>query len=121
GSRDGCLATRGIERYRNNPMARARKPRVSGPIPAQGQKAAAALLDQLLPLAEPAGHEVHEGAAVLEVGDPAQLLELAADAWLRPSLLCGLAPRCALVDPGRAVELAEALRRRGHTPKILKP
>jgi hypothetical protein len=58
---------------------------------------------------------------VLEVGDPAQLLELAADPMLRPYLLCRLAPQCALVDPGRATELAETLRRRGHTPKVLRP
>jgi hypothetical protein len=71
-------------------------------------------------MAEPLEKEVHHGAAVLEVGDPVQLLELAADAALRPYLLCRLAPHVALVDPGRAGELAEALRRRGHTPKLLK-
>ncbi|MBV8318612.1 MAG: hypothetical protein JOZ53_27045, partial [Planctomycetaceae bacterium] len=64
--------------------------------------------------------EVHDHAAVLEVGDPAQLLELASDTALRPFLLCRLAPNAALVDPGRADDLAEMLRRRGHTPKILK-
>jgi hypothetical protein len=102
-------------------MARARKPRVSAQPPAWRPQAAAALLDELIPLAEPAGHEVHQSAAVLEVGDPAQLLELAADPALRSYLLCRLAPQCVLVDPGRAVDLADALRRRGHTPKILKP
>ena len=76
-------------------------------------------LDELLPLAVPSALEVHAGAAVLEVGDPAQLLELASDAAVRPLLLCRLAPNVALVDPGRAKELAEVLRRRGHTPKIL--
>ncbi len=64
---------------------------------------------------------MHVDAAVLEVGDPAQLLELAADQGLRPYLLCRLAPNVALVDPGRADDLAEMLLRRGHTPKVLKP
>ena len=77
-------------------------------------------LDELLPLAEPTALEVHFGAAVLEVSDPAQLLELAGDAAVRPYLLCRLAPQVALVDPGRADDLGEVLRRRGHTPKILK-
>ena len=84
------------------------------------KKSPGALLDELLPLAEPSANEIHEHAAVLEVGDPAQLLELAADVALRPFLLCRLAPSVVLVDPGRAHELAEALRRRGHTPKIVK-
>jgi len=35
----------------------------------------------------------------------------------RPFLLCRLAPDVALVDPGRAEELAEVLRRRGFTPR----
>lgn len=101
-------------------MARPRKARAPEPAPAQAENAAAALLEDLLPLAEPAEHEMHINAALLEVSAEAQLLELAADPALRPYLLCRLAPRVALVDPGRAVDLAEALRRRGHTPKVLK-
>jgi hypothetical protein len=83
------------------------------------QKSAAELLGEALPFAEPAQSEVHQ-AALLEVGDPAQLVELAADAALRPFLLCRLAPNVALVDPGAADALAEALRKRGHTPKVVK-
>jgi hypothetical protein len=101
-------------------MAKTRTPRRSASPPHDGKSSASELLDELLPLAEPAAPEVHVHAAVLEVGDPAQLLELAADTALRPFLLCRLAPDVALVDPGRADELAEALRRRGYTPKILK-
>jgi hypothetical protein len=101
-------------------MAKARSPRLTPPAGSESKKTAPQLLDELLPLAEPTVSEVHHAATVLEVGDPAQLLELAADTTLRPFLLCRLAPRVALVDPGRAGELAEALRRRGHTPKILK-
>src|SRR4051812_29920909 len=80
---------------------------------------ASKLLDEVLPLADPSTNEIHIHAAVLEVNDPAQLLELAVDTALRPFLLCRLAPTVALVDPGRADELADALRRRGHTPRIL--
>jgi hypothetical protein len=84
-------------------------------------KSAAEQLDQLLPYAAPAEVEVHHNAAVLEVSEPAQLLELAADSALRPFLLCRLSPTVALVDPGRAVDLVDALRRRGHTPKVAAP
>lgn len=73
-----------------------------------------------MPVAEPTTAEVHYHAAVLEVTDPAQLLELAADPLLQPFLLCRLAPGIALVDPGGVEGLAEALKRRGHTPKIVK-
>ena len=72
-------------------------------------------------MAEPSENEMHSDAALLEVGDPAQLLELAADTALRPFLLCRLSPTVALVNPGRGDDLAEMLRRRGYTPRILKP
>ena len=78
------------------------------------------LLDELLPLADPEGMEIHTSAAVLEVADPAQLLELASDPGLGPLLLCRLSATAVLVDPGRADELVEVLRRRGHTPKVLR-
>jgi hypothetical protein len=102
-------------------MARKQDSPSRASVPRRKQPSAAVLLDELLPLAEPSENETHINAAVLEVSDPAQFLELAADTMLRPFLLCRLAPTVALVDPGRADELAEMLRRRGHTPKILKP
>jgi hypothetical protein len=83
-------------------------------------KSAVERLNELLPLAEPARAETHLHAAVLEVSDPAQLLELASDAGLRPLLLCRLAPTVALIDPGGAERLVETLRRRGHTPKVVR-
>ena len=101
-------------------MARPRVPNCSVSPPKRGKPSASDPIDELLPLAEPTADEVHFNAAVLEVGDPDQLLELAGDTALRPFLLCRLAPHVALVDPGRADELAEVLRRRGYTPKILK-
>ena len=76
------------------------------------------LLDEILPMAEPSGIEVHARAAVLEVAGPAELLELASDPALRALLLCRLAPNIALVDPGGSGELIEVLRKRGHTPKV---
>ena len=101
-------------------MGRRKAVQSAGSLAEQTTKSAAKLLEELLPLGAPASNEVHLHAAVLEVGDPAQLLELAGDTALRPFLLCRLALNVALVDPGRADELAEALRRRGHTPKILR-
>jgi hypothetical protein len=88
--------------------------------PKKRETSAPELLDELLPLVEPTVNEVHYRAAVLEVSDPAQLLELAVDPGLRPFLLCRLAPTVVLVDPGCANELVEMLRRRGHTPKVLR-
>jgi hypothetical protein len=101
-------------------MARRKVPPSVTSTPKTGKTSASKLLDELLPFAEPTANEVHYRAAVLEVSDPAQLLELAADPGLRPFLLCRLAPTVALVDPGCGDELVEMLRRRGHTPKVLK-
>jgi hypothetical protein len=78
-------------------------------------------LDRMLPMIQPAATEVHLDAAVLQVGEPTQLLELVSDPAIAPFLLCRLAPNLALVEPGRAGELTDVLRRRGHTPKVLKP
>jgi hypothetical protein len=102
-------------------MARKKASAPRSAHPGGGKTSAHERLDELLPFAEPSEAEMHVDAAVLEVGDPAQLLELAADPGLRPYLLCRLAPNVALVDPGRADDLAEMLLRRGHTPKVLKP
>jgi hypothetical protein len=110
----------GAEAVARFTMAKSKTPRPSTSLSKDGKPSASELLDELLPLAEPTAPEVHIHAAVLEVGDPAQLLELAADTALRPFLLCRLAPAVALVDPGRADELAEVLLRRGYTPKILE-
>ncbi len=79
------------------------------------------LLDELLPLAQPEVVEVHTNAVILEVTGPAALLELASDTALRPLLLCRLSPTVALVDPGGLDPLLEVLRKRGHTPKVLRP
>ena len=88
---------------------------------ADGRQSADQLLDQLLPLAIPAQVEIHHGAAIVEVAEPSQLLELVSDVSLRPYLLCRLAENVALVDAGRASELVDALKRRGHTPKLQNP
>jgi hypothetical protein len=101
-------------------MAKASR-RPSSPAHSTAGKSPEALLDDLLPLIEPAEVEMHRDAAVLEVDGPARLLEMAADPAIRTLLLCRLGPRAALVDCGRAEDLAEILRRRGHTPKIVRP
>jgi hypothetical protein len=98
-------------------MTRAARP----PSDNSPRKSAAEMLDELLPLAEPAAAELHTNAAVLEVDDPSRLLELAADPAVRVLLLCRPAPTVALVDAGAAGQLLDTLRRRGHTPKVVKP
>lgn len=75
-------------------------------------------LDALLPRLEPEQDEVHLHAAVLEVTEPAQLAELAADPKIRRFLLARVSDTAALVDPGCAERLEQALLAAGHTPKI---
>ena len=77
------------------------------------------VLDSLLPLVEPNGPELHLGAAILEVAEPALLTELAADSRIRRYLLGRLSDTVALVDPGQARDIESALLDAGHTPKVL--
>lgn len=77
------------------------------------------ILDSLLPLLQPDGPELHLNAAVLEVAEPAQLAELAADPRIRRYLLARLSDTVALVDPGHARDMERALLDAGHTPKVL--
>ena len=76
-------------------------------------------LDSLLPLLQPENPELHLNAAVLEVADPAQLAELAADPRIRRYLLARLSDTVALVDPGQAQAVETALLDAEHTPKVL--
>ena len=77
------------------------------------------ILNSLLPLLEPDGPELHLNAAVLEVAEPAQLAELAADPRICRYLPTRLSDTIALVDPGHAREMESALLDAGHTPKVL--
>lgn len=79
-----------------------------------------ARLDAILPPIKAAADELHLKAAVLETGDAAQLIELAMDGKIRRYLLGRLSDTVALVDPGKAEALGEALRAGGHTPKIVE-
>ena len=76
-------------------------------------------LDSLLPLLQPDGSELHLNAAIVEVAEPAQLAELAADPRIRRYILARLSDTVALVDPGHAREVETALLGAGHTPKVL--
>jgi hypothetical protein len=78
------------------------------------------VLDELLPLLAPRRPELHANAAVLEVSDPAQLAELAANPKVRRYLLARLSDTAALIDPGHVAALARALLSEGHTPKMVK-
>ena len=77
------------------------------------------ILDSLLPLLQPEGPELHLNAAVVEVAEPAQLAELAADPRIRRYLLARLSDTVALVDPGHAQDVERALLDAGHTPKVV--
>jgi hypothetical protein len=74
-------------------------------------------LDSLLPRLEPQGNELHVNASLLEVAEPALLAELAANAKIRRFLLGRISDTAALVEPGCAKQMEEALLAAGHTPK----
>lgn len=78
------------------------------------------ILDGLLPLLQPRRRELHVDAAVLEVNDEAQLVELASDPKIRRYLLARLSERTALVDPGAEDSLTKALLAAGQTPRLAK-
>lgn len=77
-------------------------------------------LDPILPLIEPDRPTVLADAAILEVQDMAQLLELGRDPKVGRYLLARLSDTVALVDPGAEQALIEALRAAGHTPRTAK-
>jgi hypothetical protein len=79
-----------------------------------------AVLDNFLPLLNPRQVELHENAALLEVNDLAQLVELASNPKLRRYLLARLSDTVALIDPGHEDALSKALLTEGHTPKMVK-
>jgi len=85
----------------------------------RGMSSSTDILDSLLPLLQPEGRELHLNAAIVEVAEPAQLVELAANPRLRRFLLARLSDTVALVDPGHAGEIEAALLTAGHTPKVL--
>jgi hypothetical protein len=76
------------------------------------------MLDDLLPLLEPRRAELHLHAAVIEVSDVHQLLELAANPKVRRYLLARLSDTVAVVDPRHVEALERALLAEGHTPKV---
>ena len=84
---------------------------------AKSKPAAADPLDEWLPLLVARRAEMHYGVAVLEVTEPTQLLELAANPKIRRYLLARLSDTVALVEPGSEDALAKALLAAGHTPK----
>jgi hypothetical protein len=77
-------------------------------------------LDDLLPLLRTARAELHRHVSILEVSNPALLLELAVNPRVRRFLLGRLSDTAALIDPDWAGALIEALRKEGHLPKISK-
>ncbi len=77
-------------------------------------------LDPFLPLLEPEGPAVLTSAALLEVQDLAQLLELSRDPRIGRYLLARLSDTVALIDPGAEENLLKAMRAAGHTPRTAK-
>lgn len=77
-------------------------------------------LDPFLPLLTSEGLATVANVAVLEVQDPAQLLELSRDPRIGRYLLARLSDTMALVDPGAEENLVKALRAAGNTPRIVK-
>ena len=78
------------------------------------------MLDDLLPLLAPQRSELHLHAALLQVTDAAQMVEMAANPKVRRYLLARLSDTVALVDPAYLDALTRALLAEGHTPKIAR-
>lgn len=97
-----------------------RKRAVKSPEGSPSERKAQSALDDLLPLLPISGRELHTNVAVLEVAEMSQLAELAANPTIRRFLLARLSDTVALVDPGAAKLLEEALLAEGHTPKRLE-
>ncbi len=76
-------------------------------------------LDPFLPLLEPDGPALLSNAALLEVQELTQLLELCRDPRVGRHLLARLSDTVALVDPGSEELLIKALRAAGHTPRTV--
>jgi hypothetical protein len=77
-------------------------------------------LDELLPMIQAEGRELHLNATVVEVAEMSQLAELASQPKIRRHLLCRLSDTAALVEPGRTRQFEEALKQMKHTPKLLR-
>ena len=77
-------------------------------------------LDELLPLITVSSPEIHTNAAVLEVAEPSQLMELAVQSKVRPYLLGRLNDTAALVRPQCALDLEKVLKGLKHTPKMVR-
>ena len=77
-------------------------------------------LDRILPLLEPDRPAVLANAAIIEVQDLAQLIEISRDPKIGRHLLARLSDTVALIDPGAEEELIKALRAAGHTPRTAK-
>ncbi len=77
-------------------------------------------LDRILPPLEPDQPAVLAHAALLEVQDLAQLVEISRDPKIGRHLLARLSDTVALIDPGAEEELVKALRAAGHTPRTAK-
>ncbi|MFN0050610.1 MAG: hypothetical protein ACKV0T_00375 [Planctomycetales bacterium] len=75
-------------------------------------------LDDLLPLLQPGGLDLHLGATLLEVSEMSQVAELASTPKIRRLLLARVSDTVALVDPLRARELQGVLMAAGHTPRV---
>ncbi len=78
------------------------------------------VLDELLPVLQVQQTELHEHAAILEVSELAQLVELASNPRIRRYLLARLSDTVALIDPGHVDALTRVLLAEGHTPKMAK-
>ena len=71
-----------------------------------------------IPPIEPGSVAVHEGLALIEVADPADLAALVADPRLAALVLARIGERAAVALPQAAVRLLLALAKAGHTPTV---
>lgn len=104
------------------PRKRGRPPRKETAAPKKTTAKAAKNVPQPLQLADFGVPEVtaHRPVSLLEVQDSADLDVLLLDSKLAPHLLTRLSPTVALLAKGSEKAVLDALRKAGHTPKVVE-
>jgi len=95
-----------------------KRPRPSSPARARVASGTAAIGAADVPPLEGAAVAVHDGLALIEVADPADLAALLADPRLAELVLARIGENAAVALPQVAPRLLLALIQAGHTPTV---
>jgi hypothetical protein len=95
-----------------------KRPRTPNPKRARGASGTATTGAADVPPLEGAAVAVHDGLALIEVADPADLAALLADPRLAELVLARIGENAAVALPQVAPRLLQALVQAGHTPTV---